>query len=159
GKSAYVAVPDHRQRGAATSARTATGRIPRPGRRRRSPLGGLDHRQPGSRSYRRATRPRRGSPQSLTAGPPHGSHLARHRGPLRPRGRASPRDRRARPQITPPPRPHHVAAIARRVSPGLNAFPDCWTAYGATDAELKAYGSVWPLDARGGWLLLAAQTG
>ena len=39
------------------------------------------------------------------------------------------------------------------------AFPDCWTAYGATDAELKAYGSVWPLDVRGGWLLLVAQTG
>jgi hypothetical protein len=39
------------------------------------------------------------------------------------------------------------------------AFPDCWTAYGATDAELKAYGSVWPLDARGGWRFLAAQAG
>jgi hypothetical protein len=39
------------------------------------------------------------------------------------------------------------------------AFPDCWTAYGATDTELTAYGCVWPLDARGGWLLLVAQAG
>jgi len=37
-------------------------------------------------------------------------------------------------------------------------FPDCWTAYGATDDELKAYGVVWPLDARAGWRFLATQT-
>jgi len=38
------------------------------------------------------------------------------------------------------------------------AFPDCWTAYGATDAELQAYGAVWPLEARAGWRLLVTQT-
>jgi hypothetical protein len=37
------------------------------------------------------------------------------------------------------------------------AFPDCWTAYGATDAEVQAYGTVWPLDARAGWWLFVAQ--
>jgi hypothetical protein len=37
------------------------------------------------------------------------------------------------------------------------AFPDCWTAYGATDAELEAYGTVWPLDVRTGWRFLVAQ--
>ncbi len=52
-----------------------------------------------------------------------------------------------------------MAASPMATSPpsGTDHFPDCWLAYGATNAELDQYGTAWPLAARRAWLLAAGQ--
>jgi hypothetical protein len=52
-----------------------------------------------------------------------------------------------------------LAASPMATSPlsGTDHFPDCWLAYGATNAELDQYGTAWPLAARRAWLLAAGQ--
>ena len=45
---------------------------------------------------------------------------------------------------------------ARRGASGVS-FPDCWLAFGATDVELRTYGTAHPLNAKPAYTLVLAQ--